>query len=102
MGETEMSKKVSRRKFTAEFKSKVALEALHERSTLSELSKRHEIHPNLVAQWKKSLIDNGFRVFQDAHPEKDDRDRLIESLYKEIGSLTMDVNFLKKKLGPYL
>jgi transposase-like protein len=102
MGETEMSKKVSRRKFTAEFKSKVALEALRERSTLSELSKRHEIHPNLVAQWKKSLVDNGFRVFKESHPEKDDRDRLIESLYKEIGSLTMDVNFLKKKLGPYL
>jgi transposase-like protein len=97
-----MGTKTSRRKFTAEFKSKVAMEALQERMTLSELSKRYEIHPNLIVQWKKSLIDNGFKVFQDAHFEKDDRDKLIESLYKEIGSLTMDVNFLKKKLGPYL
>jgi len=97
-----MTAKTSRRKFSAEFKSKVAMEALQERSTLSELSKRYEVHPNLIVQWKKSLSENGFRLFQDAHPEKDGRDKLIESLYKEIGTLTMDVNFLKKKLGPYL
>jgi transposase-like protein len=97
-----MNIKSSRRKFTAEFKFKVAMEALQERATLSELSKRYEVHPNLISQWKKSLTDNGFRIFKDAHPEKDERDRLIENLYKEIGSLTMDVNFLKKKLGPYL
>jgi transposase-like protein len=95
-------KKISRRKFTAEFKAKVAMEALQERSTLSELSKRYEVHPNLITQWKKSLISNGFMVFKDAHPEKDDRDKLLESLYKEIGSLTMDNNFLKKKLAPWL
>ena len=97
-----MVTKPSRRKFTAEFKARVALEALQERATLSELSKRYEIHPNLIVQWKKSLIEHGFKVFQDAHPEKDERDKLIETLYKEIGSLTVDVNFLKKKLGPYL
>jgi len=97
-----MTTKTSRRKFSAAFKAKVAMEALQERSTLSELSKRYEVHPNMISQWKKSLLDNGFKVFQDAHPEKDDRDKLIESLYKEIGSLTMDNNFLKKKLGPYL
>jgi len=98
----EMTTKRSRRKFSAEFKAKVALEALQERATLSELSKRYELHPNLIVQWKRSYIENGVRLFQDAHPEKDERDKLIESLYKEIGSLTMDVNFLKKKLGPYL
>jgi len=97
-----MTIKNSRRKFTAEFKFKVAMEALQERSTLSELSKRYEVHPNLIVQWKKSLIDNGFSIFENVHPQKDDRDKLIESLYKEIGSLTMDVNFLKKKLVPYL
>ena len=85
-------KKISRRKF----KAKVAMEALQERATLSELSKRYDVHPNLITQWKKSLISNGFMIFKDAHPEKDDRDKLIESLYKEIGSLTMDNNFLKK------
>jgi transposase-like protein len=42
-------KTVSRRKYTAEFKAKVAFEALQERSTLSEISERHGIHPNLVS-----------------------------------------------------
>ena len=94
-----MSTKKSRRKYTAEFKAKVAMEALEERSTLSEISKRHELHPNMVVQWKKSLKENSFRIFEDSHPEKDERDQFIESLYREIGSLTMDVNFLKKKLN---
>ena len=94
-----MSVKTSRRKFTTEFKAKAATEALQERGTLSELSKRYEVHPNVIAQWKKTLKESGFRVFQDAHPEKDDRDKLIESLYKEIRTLTMDVNFLKKSWG---
>jgi len=48
------------------------------------------------------LIDNGVRLFKEPQPQRDERDKLIESLYKEIGSLTMDVNFLKKKLVPYL
>ena len=78
------------------------MEPLQERSTLSELSRRYEVHPNMITQWNKSLMDNCLKVFQDAHPEKDSRDRLIETLYKEIGSLTMDVNVLKKKSGPYL
>ena len=97
-----MTTKRSRRKFSAEFKAKVSLEALQEKSTLSELSARYDVHPNLIVQWKKSLKENSARLFQDAHPEKDGRDKLIESLYKEIGTLTMDVNFLKKNLGPYL
>lgn len=96
------TKAVLRRKHTADFKAKVALEALQERFTLSEISERHGIHPNLVSQWKKSVLDNGFKIFQDFAPKKDKRDKLIESLYQEIGTLTMDVNFLKKKLGGYV
>jgi hypothetical protein len=53
-------------------------------------------------EWKKSAIDNGFKIFQDVSPKKDKRDKLIDGLYQEIGSLTMDVNFLKKKLKGYL
>jgi transposase len=98
-----MATKSSRRKFTAEFKSKVALDALQERLTLTELSKRHSIHPNLVMQWKKTLLENGFRVFQEVHhQEKDERNELIESLYREIGCLTMEVNNLRKKLSSCL
>jgi len=92
-----MKKGSIRRKYSAEFKSKVAIEALQERLTLSELSKRHEINPNLIVQWKKTFIEKGFRIFQDAQPEKDERGALIESLYRELGYLTMEINILKKR-----
>jgi transposase len=76
------TKTTSRRKFSAEFKSKVAIEALQERSTLSEISKRYDVHPNMITQWKKALLEKSACLFQDAHPEKDKRDKLIESLFR--------------------
>ena len=96
-----MSNTKIRRKHTAEFKAKVALEAISERSTLSELSKRYDLHPNLIVQWKRSLTENVVHLFQESPSSKgkDEKDRLIDSLYHEVGSLTMDINFLKKKLN---
>lgn len=96
-----MSKEKKRRTFTASFKSKVALDALQGVSG-TELSKRYDLHPNQISQWKKSLLDNSHLLFETSHPEVDERDKLIESLNKQIGTLTTDINFLKKKLKPYL
>ena len=87
----------SRRKFTAEFKAKVAMEALQEKLTLSELSKKYEVHPNLITKWKDQLKEQSSSVFKERGEATDDaKDKLIEQLYKTIGSLTMDVEFLKK------
>jgi hypothetical protein len=63
------------------------MEALQERMTLTELSKHHAIHPTLIIQWKKTFIEQGVRLFQDVHPEKEDYSELIETLYHEIGDL---------------
>ncbi len=94
------TKTMSRRKFTAEFKAKVAMKALQERLTLSELSKKHEVHPNLITKWKNQLKEQSTSVFKERGEATDDaKDKLIEQLYKTIGSLTMDVEFLKKKLS---
>lgn len=92
--------KKSRRKFTAEFKAKVALEAMQERQTLSELCKKYEVHPNQITQWKKQLKEQSVEIFKEPGNGQDEKDRLIEQLYKTIGELTMDVDFLKKKLFP--
>jgi len=97
-----MTTKKNRRQFTAEFKSQVALEALQGKEAQSELSKRYEVHPNLIGEWKKALIDNCHRIFEDPHPERDACDKKIDALTKENDILTQDVNFLKKKLSPYL
>ena len=55
----------SRRKFTAEFKAKVAMEALQEKLTLSELSKKYEVHPNLITKWKNQLKEQSTSVFKE-------------------------------------
>ena len=74
----------------------VAMEALQERQTLSELCKKHNLHPNQISSWKRQLKENSVSVFKEIQAGKDDRDRLIEQLYKTIGELTMDVDYLKK------
>lgn len=55
----------TRRRFTAEFKAKVALEALQGQRTIAELATRHELHPNLIAQWRRQAIEKLARVFDD-------------------------------------
>ena len=55
----------TRRRFTAEFKAKVALEAIQGHRTVAELAKRHELHPNLIAQWKRQTIETLAKVFDD-------------------------------------
>ena len=74
-----------------------AMEALQEKLTLSELSKKYEVHPNLITKWKNQLKEQSTSVFKERGEATDDaKDKLIEQLYKTIGSLTMDVEFLKK------
>ena len=94
------TKKVSRRKYTAEFKAKVALEAMQENQTLPELCSKYQLSPNQVNQWKRQLKERSADAFKTEANGKDDKDRLIEQLYKTIGELTMDVEFLKKNLLP--
>jgi len=93
-----MKVKKHRRNYTAQFKSKVALEAHEGCVSALVISKRYGIHPNLICQWKKSLVENSHCLFEDSHPEKDDRDRQIEALNKKVESLSKDVEFLKKQL----
>ena len=56
--------KKTRRKFSNEFKAKVAIEALRERYSLSELAQKFEIHPNQIAKWKKYFLDNATAAFE--------------------------------------
>ena len=59
-----MSKK--RRRFTAEFKKRVALEALRERDTVQSIAARHEVHPNQVSTWKRQAVEGLAEVFAGA------------------------------------
>ena len=88
-----------RRKFTPEFKSKVALEALREQLPIHEIAKRHQVHPSQATEWKKALLGNASSVFEKASTRKDEMKRLKKKedrLHKQIGQLHVEVDFLKE------
>lgn len=90
----------SKRKFTPEFKSKVALEALKERESVTELAKRYELHPNQINDWKKEFTANAAVVFSKSKAEPtsiDDKEK--QKLYQVIGQLKVENDFLRKALS---
>lgn len=90
-----------RRNFDPAFKAKVALEALRERKTLSELASLYDLHPNQIANWKQHLLDQADELFVDGRKKrkKDDHEALESHLYQQIGQLKVEVDWLKKKSG---
>lgn len=88
--------KAIRRKFSAGFKAKVAIEALKERESLAELSKRFEVHPNMISKWKQEFIEHSTEVFEKKKEVEEGVD--LGKLYTKIGELEMENDFLKKNL----
>ncbi|MBL7137898.1 MAG: transposase [Bacteroidales bacterium] len=87
--------KTKRKKFTAAFKAEVAIAALKERESLAELSKRYEVHPNMISKWKQEFIDRSSEIFETQPPEVDfEAER--ETLYATIGKLEVERDWLKK------
>lgn len=88
-----------RKQFTAEFKARVALEALRGEHTISELAARHKVHPNQIGQWRKHLQAHIAEVFAAGRGSQDaQQQQLVDSLYQQIGQLTVELEFLKKRL----
>lgn len=90
--------KNTRRKFTVEFKAKVAIEAIKERQSLSELAERFELHPNQISQWKREFIENATMVFSKGKDHEQEPKVDIDKLYSKIGQLEIERDFLKKSL----
>lgn len=91
-----MARKRQRR--SAEFKFRVALEAVKEQKTLSQLASEYEVHPTQITQWKKQLLDGGSGLFGQQHV----RDQQMQSareaeLFEQIGRLQMELEWVKKK-----
>jgi transposase-like protein len=93
--------KNSKRTFSAEFKAKVAIEAIKEVRTISELAQIYQVHPNVISLWKKEFLTNAGKVFEKGKKESDQIEKLKkenDDLIHEIGKLTVDLNWLKKKV----
>lgn len=90
--------KQKRNRYTAEFKAQVALEALKEQRTLSELSSEFGIHPNQITEWKKLFLEGASGLFSNKRSKTEkDFDKERDNLYRQIGQLNVDIDFLKKK-----
>lgn len=92
-----MKMKKSRRKFTAAFKAKVALEAIKERESLTELARRYEIHANQISKWKREFLEHSEKAF-DGQKEEESSKEDLDKLYRKIGELEVENDFLKKSL----
>jgi len=90
--------KKERRKFSASFKAKVAIEAIKEDKTLQELSSKHNLHANQISAWKKEFLEKSELIFSKDNDLKKDEAKEKE-LYSKIGELQIEVDFLKKVLG---
>jgi transposase-like protein len=91
-----------RRRFNADFKFRVALEAAKGQQTISELAGKHSLHPNQISQWKRQLLEEGPAVFTGNDSQDHQEQAAVQSeLYEQIGRLKMELEWLKKKAAQF-
>ena len=89
-----------RKRYSAEFKAKVALEAIRGEQTINELASRYELHPNMITTWKRQAIDNMVSAFAKGKERSGPSDEgQIKELHAKIGQLTVERDFLAKAFG---
>jgi transposase-like protein len=89
-----------RNRYSAEFKAKLALEVIKGDRTLAEIACDAQVHPNLLMQWKKQLVQSLPVVFADKRvKEQKEQEALTDQLYQQIGQLKVELDWLKKKVG---
>lgn len=98
-----MTRKI-RRQFDGKFKTKVVIETLRERRTLSEICKEYDLHPNQITDWKKLVIDQLPSLFEKGEgsskkAEVIDIESVTSPLFQQIGQLKVELDYLKKKCG---
>ena len=92
--------KRARRKIDAALKAKIALEALREQATVTDLAERYQVHPNQIYAWKKQLQEQAARAFESGGGDAAaGREREIERLHAKIGELTVERDFLARRSG---
>ena len=89
----------TRRRFTGDFKAKVALEALRGDRTIQEIAIRHKVHPNQVSTWKRQAMEGLGAMFSNgADKARMEHDAEVHDLHAKIGQLTVERDFLAKGL----
>lgn len=91
-----------RRQHNPEFKARVALEAVKGERTVAELASRYGVHPTMINQWKRALIDGAAEVFERGQRKEPAVDEaMVKELHAKIGELAVANDFLSSKLKPW-
>jgi transposase-like protein len=89
--------KQKRKRYSGALKAKVGLEAVMGIKTTSQIAREHQVHPLLVTQWKRILLDRLPGIFEHGPQAPDESEKTIAQLHQKIGQLTVDLDWLKKK-----
>lgn len=90
--------KTKRKQYSPSFKAKVALEALKDKDTLAELSKKFEVHPTQIGKWKQEFLSRAASLFEKSSETESGEQIDPDQLYAKIGRLELENEFLKKSL----
>ena len=93
-----MSKKV-RKQYSPEFQAKIALVALREEATTAKLASRYGIHPTMISTWKKALLEGAADIFDKGQKAHKQTAAQVDELYRQIGQLKVERDFLVKGLS---
>ena len=88
-----------RKQHSPQFKAKVALAALQNEETTAQLASRFDIHPTMITTWKRQLLDNAAELFDKSQKSRKQAEGKIDELYRHIGKLKVERDFLARKLG---
>ena len=92
-----------RKRYSDAFKAEVVLELLKEEKTVAQIASQYHVHPNQVYEWKATVLRDLATLFNSNHKTesalKASYEERLQELYIEIGRLTVQVNWLKKKSG---
>ena len=88
-----------RKQYSPEFKAKVALAAIKNEETVAELAKRFGVHSTMINNWKRALLDGATDIFDKGQKSRKQTDAQIDELYRQIGQLKVERDFLAKGLS---
>jgi transposase-like protein len=92
---------MQRRQHSGEFKAKVVLEALRGERTINELAAEYGVHPIQITQWKKVVLEGLPQLLSRRRGTKSKEEEALKAtLYQQIGQLKVELDWLKKKVGP--